>query len=127
MTSREISCGIHRPGRSIAARLVLSEALPVLLVIAMTMAIRLPTWWNASIDIDEGMFALAGREVLRGRLPYTSLFDVKPIGLWLFHAAAQMLLGETLFAVRALGTACVSLTACLLSCPAEAARALTTQ
>jgi hypothetical protein len=127
MTPYEKTYDIQEESYSTAGRQIISDVLPALFVIATTVIVRLPTWWNASIDIDEGMFALAGREVLHGRLPYTSLFDVKPIGLWLFHAAAQMLLGETLFAVRALGTACVSLTACLLSCPAEAARALTTQ
>ncbi len=76
--------------------------------------LRVPSWWNSDIDWDEGMFALAGREIARGHLPYTVLFDIKPLGLWVLVGAAQLLLGESLIAVRALGAACVGVTAGLL-------------
>jgi hypothetical protein len=68
-------------------------------------------WWRSEIDIDEGIFALMGREVARGNLPYTSLFDIKPVGLWVIFGLANALIGNHLISIRFLGTICVSITA----------------
>ena len=90
------------------------DLLVMALLVLAAVLLRVPSWWNTDIDWDEGMFALAGREIAHGRLPYTALFDIKPLGLWVLVGGAQLVLGETLITVRALGAACVGVTAALL-------------
>lgn len=79
-------------------------------ILFAAIAIRVPVWWNSAIDIDEGMFALMGREVSRGNLPYTTLFDIKPLGIWIITALGNILIGNNLFSVRIIGLLSVSFT-----------------
>lgn len=85
-----------------------------LLLVALAFLLRAPSWPISVIDWDESMFALAGRELLSGHLPYTTMFDNKPVGLSLLFAAAMAVGGETVVAVRALGGLSVAATAVLL-------------
>lgn len=82
-----------------------------MMILISALIIRVPMWWRSEIDIDEGMFALMGREVARGNLPYTSLFDIKPVGLWVIIGMANFLFGNNMLSIRILGTLCVSMTA----------------
>lgn len=66
------------------------------------------------IDPDESIFALAAREVLHGHLPYTTFFDVKPIGSTLLIAAAFKLFGESILVLRLTGATCVWISSMLI-------------
>lgn len=97
------------PGRGLSR-----DALMLLGLFAAAFLLRLPSWWATDIDWDEGAFALAGREIAEGRLPYLGFFDIKPLGLWVLNGLAQLIGGPELMALRALGAACVGITAGLL-------------
>jgi len=79
-----------------------------------TIVARAGAWPVALIDPDEYAFILAGREVLHGHLPYTTMFDIKPVGASLLLALAMKLGGATVLAVRVAGAVCVFATAVLL-------------
>ena len=50
-----------------------------LLFVAVILA-RAMSWPISLIDPDEYAFILSGREVMHGHLPYTTFFDIKPVG-----------------------------------------------
>ena len=74
---------------------------------ALTLLIRVPSWRISLIDADEFAFILAAREILHGHLPYTTFFDIKPLGSSVLLAFAMTVFGQTLVAVRLFGAACV--------------------
>jgi 4-amino-4-deoxy-L-arabinose transferase-like glycosyltransferase len=80
-------------------------ALP-LLVLGLRWASFLPS----VIDWDESLYLLQAREWLRGNWPLSGVWDMHPVGAPAMIAAAFLLLGEHLEAVRLLGAACVAAT-----------------
>jgi Dolichyl-phosphate-mannose-protein mannosyltransferase len=85
-----------------------------LAIAAYVIFVRLPSLPPSSIDPDESMFILMGRELLHGRLPYVDIFDNKPFGIPALFALALAIFGQSVVAARLLGTACVIATALLL-------------
>ena len=59
------------------------------------MATRIPTFWTVSTHIDEGVFALVAREIVNGNLPYSTVFEHKPIALYYPAALFMALFGTT--------------------------------
>lgn len=57
------------------------------------MATRIPTFWIVSTHIDEGVFALVAREIVDGNLPYSTVFEHKPVALYCPAALFMALLG----------------------------------
>ncbi len=92
------------------------DLLAILALLALALLVRAPSWSVSVIDWDESVFALAGREVLYGHLPYLTLFDNKPVGISLLFAAAMAIGSESVLAVRLLGAVSVGATAALLFC-----------
>lgn len=74
---------------------------------ALTVATRWPSWGLDTLDWDEATFALAAQDVLRGHLPYTNTFDVKPPMIFLVVAGAFAAFGDGLLTLRGLGAALV--------------------
>jgi hypothetical protein len=95
-------------------RYIHTEIFIFIVIFCSAILIRMPTWWNSAIDVDEGMFALMGREVSRGNLPYTTLFDIKPIGLWVIFAASQIISDSSLVSIRFMGSSFVAITAFII-------------
>lgn len=56
------------------------------------------------IDMDEAAHIVGSWELLRGRLLYTDFADNKPPLVYVYYAAAQLLLGRGMLAVRLLTT-----------------------
>lgn len=65
-------------------------------------------------DWDEYAFALAARDVLHGRLPYTGIFDNKPVGLVYLFTIFEWICGQTILSLHAVGFIASSLTGWLL-------------
>jgi len=97
-------------------RFVLSSAAVLLLV---TLILRVPGWFPSLIDPDEAVFSLAAREVLKGHLPYTSMYDNKPVGSTLIFAAFFAVMGPSILAARIVGAAAAfasGVLVCALAC-----------
>jgi len=79
---------------------VLREAVIILGLLVLTLALRAPFFSN--IDEDEAFFALIGRDWLNGALPYVDRFDVKPPGLFALYALAQVIGGASVATYKCL-------------------------
>lgn len=82
-----IEGGTHRTSTR-----VVSFAIAIFFVV---MATRIPTFWIVSTHIDEGVFALVAREIVNGNLPYSTVFEHKPIALYYPAALFMALLGTS--------------------------------
>jgi len=79
------------------------------LMVIATLATRLPFFGHPAVDFDEQLYSLIGAQMRHGLLPYTDLWDRKPIGLFLVFEFAQSLGGDGPVSYQVL-----ALTACLL-------------
>src|SRR5262245_31877775 len=77
----------------------------------LTLLVRFPFFFPASIDWDEASFVLIGQSLADGHLPYEQAWDVKPPLGFAFYAAVIRLLGHSVAAIRLGGTVCVAATA----------------
>lgn len=49
---------------------------------------------------DQGIYAVVGDAILRGKMPYRDAWDFKPPGIFLVYAAAEALFGHSMVSVR---------------------------
>jgi hypothetical protein len=104
---------------AVAAPRVSQRLWPALAVaLATTALILLPRIsvlpLSALFDGDEYSFALLGRDLLAGLYPDATGFEHKPVALYYPFALASAIFGDTVLAVRAVGTVAVLVTAALL-------------
>ncbi len=83
----------------------LAVALPFVLILVWTAAVRLPFY--VQTDKDEFFFSVIASEWLRGGLPYVATFDVKPPGIFFIYAAVQSVFGASQAVIK--GTEIVAL------------------
>ncbi|MDR3555743.1 MAG: hypothetical protein P4L55_13375 [Syntrophobacteraceae bacterium] len=76
-----------------------------IILAAITLLIRFPFFFP-EVDLDESTFILVGHELLKGHLPYVTLWDVKPPLLYFFYAALQ-LMAKSIPMIRLAGAFCV--------------------
>jgi 4-amino-4-deoxy-L-arabinose transferase-like glycosyltransferase len=81
---------------------------------ALVLFLRLPALPQSVIDWDESFYLLMAREMLRGHPPYTVIWDNKPPGLYVLFALTQVVLGQTVLAMRLLAVIVVTATSFLL-------------
>lgn len=92
-----------------------------LLLLAAVAALRAPGFAAGIANLDECDFALFGRMVQAGAVPYRGVADIKPPLTYLaYHAAERLAGGPSFLAVHLLGVACVLATALLLRAAARA-------
>lgn len=103
-----------RPGRGPPGLLAGALACGGLLVLLLAFYARGKTLGVTTFDGDEYAFALVARDILHGKLPYTGIFDNKPVGLNYVFALAQAIGGQTVVAIHALGMIVTGLAAALI-------------
>lgn len=81
---------------------------------ALALFLRLPALPQSVIDWDESFYLLMAREMLRGHPPYTVIWDNKPPGLYALFALTQVVLGQTVLAMRLLAVFVATATSFLL-------------
>ena len=84
------------------------------LLLLASLALRLPFFFRAVINIDEGPFLLVGQSLLEGHLPYVERFALKPPLAFALYAVAGAVSGRSLIGVRLVGALFVVATAFLL-------------
>ncbi len=92
----------------------LAIALPLVLILVWTAAVRLPFYGTA--DGDEFFYSVIAREWLRGGLPYVTAFDIKPPGVFLVYAIAQAIFGASYATIKGLEIVAVAAGAAGLYC-----------
>ncbi len=81
---------------------------------SLALAIRSVSFHRSVIDWDESLYFLMAEAWRAGHLPYTTLWDNKPIGIYAIFAAFQYLLGDHIGSMRLAAVTAVSATAFLL-------------
>ncbi len=83
--------------------------------VAIAWVARAPYLARTILDSEEGVYLAMARALLRGAMPYTSVWDHKPPGVYLLYASFLKLFGESVGAVRIGATLAVAATALLIS------------
>ena len=83
----------------------------LLLFLLLVLATQIGSLRHEVIDWDEGTFLLMAQDLLRGHLPYTKIYDMKPPGLFMLLALPLGIFGETLAVARLFGDFFILLTA----------------
>jgi 4-amino-4-deoxy-L-arabinose transferase-like glycosyltransferase len=89
------------------------RALPALLFFAAACATRLPILHRAVLDWDESLYFLMAQAWHAGHLPYTTIWDNKPLGIYVIFAAFQSFI-PGVAAIRVATAVCVALLATTL-------------
>lgn len=89
--------------------------LALLVIVAITLALRLPLIGDPFFHIDEQFYLLVGDRMLHGALPYVDIWDRKPIGLFLLFAGFRLLPGDGIVAYQVASTIAVVLTATVIA------------
>ena len=86
------------------------RALPALLFLAAACATRLPLLHRAVLDWDESLYFIMAQQWRAGHLPYSTVWDNKPIGIYVIFAAFQSVI-PGVAAMRVATALCVALLA----------------
>jgi hypothetical protein len=77
--------------------------------------VRSPAMLYSVLNYDESLYLLMGAELARGHLPYTTVCDLKPFGLFALAAPIAASPLDPVFTARIMSSVTVGLTAWLLS------------
>ena len=80
----------------------------------ISLCLRFPLFFQDVIDWDESVFLLMGQSIAKGHLPYTEIWDNKPPVGFLFFAAIESVVPQSLFAVRLAGAIWIALSSFLV-------------
>ena len=69
-------------------------------ILGVTIVIRLPLFFPTVIDHDESTYLVIANELLKGKVLYEDLIDLKPPGVFWFFAAIQWVFGKSILLVR---------------------------
>ncbi len=81
------------------------------LFFAAVLVTRLPAFFLSVLDWDESLYLLMARQWQAGHLPYTTIWDNKPIGIYGIFLLFQTIFGDPILAIRAATIAAISATA----------------
>jgi 4-amino-4-deoxy-L-arabinose transferase-like glycosyltransferase len=70
------------------------------LFLILALLSRIPTFFRAVMDWDESLYFLMAAQWRAGHLPYTTIWDNKPIGIYAIFALFQAVFGERIAAMR---------------------------
>jgi 4-amino-4-deoxy-L-arabinose transferase-like glycosyltransferase len=81
---------------------------------ALALLTRLPAFALSVVDWDESLYFIMAEQWRAGHLPYTTVWDNKPIGIYAVFAMVQTLLGDQPVSMRIAGVLAIAATAILL-------------
>tara|TARA_B100001093_G_scaffold520526_1_gene617785 strand:+ start:28520 stop:29965 length:1446 start_codon:yes stop_codon:yes gene_type:complete len=81
------------------------------ILILISFFLRAPFFFRDYIDKDESTFVIMGQSWVDGQLPFTYLWDLKPLFVFGFFALLLQMFGKSLMLIRAVGVLVVGLTA----------------
>ena len=61
------------------------ERLHIPVISALTFFLRIP-FWSRPFEMDEGLYAYGGWQILKGLILYRDLYDLKPPGIYYLNA-----------------------------------------
>jgi len=100
---------IHADRRQYSARWTFNIALAAAVLIA-SLLLRFPTFFRSVINWDESLYFLMAEQWRAGHLPYTALWDNKPIGIYAIFAFFQSVFGDGIASIRIATVVAVTVT-----------------
>jgi len=85
-----------------------------MLLFLWVLILRAPTFLVSAVDWDEGQYILVASQWLNGHPPYSTVFDIKPVGIFAIFALALKVIGESIASIRIATIAVVYSTAVIL-------------
>jgi 4-amino-4-deoxy-L-arabinose transferase-like glycosyltransferase len=82
-------------------------------LLLLSLLTRLPAFAMSVVDWDESLYFIVAEQWRAGHLPYTTVWDNKPIGIYAIFAAFQSLLGDSPVSMRVAGVLAIAATAIL--------------
>ena len=76
------------------------ELLILVFFLLLTFLVRFPSFSQSAIGPDEGLYLLIAKKFTEGYLPYTVVWDNKPIGIYVLFSLALILLGNSVISIR---------------------------
>ncbi len=86
----------------------------LLFLFLWALLMRAPTFLVSAVDWDESLYVLIASQWLSGHPPYTTVFEIKPIGIFAIFAAALGAFGESIASIRLLTVTVVCLTSVVM-------------
>ncbi|HKI88000.1 MAG TPA: glycosyltransferase family 39 protein, partial [Draconibacterium sp.] len=83
--------------------------------ILVSVGLRFFSFFPSVLGHDESTYLIIGRDILHGKSMYTDVTDTKPVGIFLFYAGLEFLLGSSIFWKRFAFAILVGLTGFLVS------------
>lgn len=83
------------------------------LLVLVTVLSRAPAYVMSVVDWDESLYFVMAQQWLAGHLPYTAVWDNKPIGIYAIFAVFQSIFGDSIFSMRLAGTIAIAAMALL--------------
>ncbi len=77
-----------------------AQVLFAVLLFGLVCLTRVPSFFRSVTDWDESLYFLMASAWRAGHLPYTTIWDNKPVGIYVIFAAFQGLFGERIIAIR---------------------------
>jgi 4-amino-4-deoxy-L-arabinose transferase-like glycosyltransferase len=74
--------------------------LPLAVLLLVALVFRFFSFFPTVINHDESTYILIGREILHGKHYFVDVIDTKPIGVFLFYAVFQWLVGHSILLFR---------------------------
>ncbi len=105
---------ITRPPTAIAADAPVSWQLQTRIASLLFLAVfitRLPTFFRSVMDWDESLYFLMAEQWRAGHLPYTAIWDNKPIGIYGVFALFQSWFGDNVVSIRIASVVFITATA----------------
>jgi hypothetical protein len=78
------------------------EFFPFIFLVIVILILRLPSFFEPHWYFDEGVYALFGRAIANGEIPYLYIWDHKPLGIYLIYALAYSFPFDILIGVKIL-------------------------
>ena len=93
-----------------------TDWLTLLLFTALVFLLRFPSFFEFGVGNggDEGLYLLMARDWLEGKLPYTGIWDNKPVGIYIFYSLGLTLFSKAIVAIPILACVAVSISCLLL-------------
>jgi 4-amino-4-deoxy-L-arabinose transferase-like glycosyltransferase len=83
-------------------------------LLLLSLLTRLPAFALSVVDWDESLYFIMAEQWRAGHLPYTTVWDNKPIGVYAIFATFQSLLGDSPVSMRVAGVLAIAATAILV-------------
>lgn len=76
------------------------DSLVILFFIFLVFFLRLPSFFQSELIPDESLYFFMAKNIVEGQVPYTTIWDNKPPGIYIIFSLGLILLGKSVISIR---------------------------